>query len=274
MGGVGLYIVVCLRINDFLSRVRDNCSLYTPRLTAAQQTVAKQLIDPPHLPFFGRRFFCDSPLKINYQVVPRRRLAWFQFSSLQTGANTSCLGKEVLWTVRGMPKIIWPARTDPRHSVAPSVRPVPLKAWFNLKAPLWLGLHGWPHREGATKPAHDKGHWRVKMLKVTEKKNQNMGPFFLDLTQKVLLRQTKKRDHIFLLGSFRCEKSKRSECMVYDLTLVSLIGFLHMRVEPIITTAFPYMQKKKKKFSPTLAGSHSLVLPTCAHTEKDRWLNY
>lgn len=72
MGGVGLYIVVCLRINDFLSRVRDNCSLYTPRLTAAQQTVAKakQLIDPPHLPFFGRRFFCDSPLKINYQVVP------------------------------------------------------------------------------------------------------------------------------------------------------------------------------------------------------------
>lgn len=106
------------------------------------------------------------------------------------------------------------------------------------------------------------------MVKVTEKKNQNMGPFFLDLTQKVLLQQTKKGSHFFLLGSFRYEKSKRSKCMMYDLTFVSLIDFLNMRVEPIITTAFPYMQKKR--FSLTLAGNHSLVLPTCAHTEKDR----
>lgn len=68
MGVRGLYSVVCLRINDFLSGVRDNCSLYTPRLTAAQQTVAKQLIDPPDPPFFV--VFCDSPLKRNYQVVP------------------------------------------------------------------------------------------------------------------------------------------------------------------------------------------------------------
>lgn len=134
------------------------------------------------------------------------------------------------------------------------------------KAPLWLGLHGWPHHEGATKPAHAKGHWRVKTLKVTEK-NQNMGPFFSWCHPKGVATTDKKGITFFLLGSFHYEKSKRSKCMVYDMTFVSLIGFLHTRVEPIITTAFPYMQKKEV-FADSGWESQPCFTHLCSHWER------
>lgn len=115
-----------------------------------QQTVANQLID-----FL---FVCDSLLGRICQVMPCWILRWILCPLLcRLKQNTSSseeeknLGeKKVPWTVRGKPKILWPAQTDIRHGTALQWG-LFCKGMDYCNAPLWLGLDGWPSPQGSNK---------------------------------------------------------------------------------------------------------------------------
>lgn len=104
------------------------------------------------------------------------------------------LGKKVPWTVRGKPKILWPAPTDIRHSFALQWGLI----WWGVdyrQPPLWLGLDGWLSPRGSnwpTKPDHDKDgetdEWRTKQV---AERNKH-GAYFPAGIQKAV----KKRDCI------------------------------------------------------------------------------
>lgn len=149
-------VCLCLRINYFLSEVRDNWSLCTPRPTAAQQTGAKQLIDfrptPPTLPLLVLlRLYREKTLSggvmLKTGLIFPKVLS--SSSPLQTGERTcswESVGKKCFGQCEGslklhdQPKVTLGTVLPLGEAYSARARITYRKATYH---PGWC-LHGWP----------------------------------------------------------------------------------------------------------------------------------
>lgn len=195
---MGRAVCLCLRINYFLSEVRDNWYLCTLRPTAAQQTGAKQLID-----FFSP---CSFAI-VSWKDIARRRHVkdWPDFSKvlsssslLQTGERTSSwesVGKKCFGQCEGSLKL----HDQPKVTLGTVL---PLGEGFSARArityrkatylPPWLGLRGWPSPWGSNKKPAWGGtrekratdEWRCFKVWSDWEEQRTRGPVYFLISSK------------------------------------------------------------------------------------------
>lgn len=210
-----------------------------------------------------------------YHLLPSWKRRWlFTSSRLQVEAKHKFsgrkknLGKKCLGQLEGSLKYSDQPPTDIRHRFCPSVRSVllwrgllPLTA-LALARPRWLAV---TTRE-QQKPDHE-GWWCWRVEKKTsdlEKRKNARGLIFPCRYPKRCCYSTHKKGlHIYiLLVSLREEQNPNVLLLAWPAIGSLCTSVFWGWAYPCLSTTDP------------LAGSHGIPSPTCAHTEKELWLNY